>query len=64
MRLIKSFACAILGYILGALITYLTVGLFSTNTHDLEIESAMMGAFFGGPFVAFISMIYGFLKYK
>lgn len=52
-----ALLAAILGYVVGLFGTMTAVELVSSNQHDKSLESAMTGAFVGGPLVAVISMI-------
>jgi hypothetical protein len=50
-----------IGFVVGAIATYvLTLGL-SPNTHDLPVEAAMTGAFVGGPAGALLGVLWRWL---
>ena len=63
MRFLKSLGYGLLGYVVGALVTYFLVNLLSSNTHDLAMESVMTAFFFGGPLVGILSFVFGFVKF-
>ncbi len=42
------------GYLLGALLGYLAVGLLSANRHDRSLEAAMTAFFVAGPLCALL----------
>lgn len=48
---------AILGYVVGVFGVMAAIEIFSSNQHDKSLESAMTGAFVGGPLIAVISVI-------
>jgi hypothetical protein len=64
MRFIKSLGCGLLGYVVGALVTFFLVNLLSSNTHDLAMESVMTAVFFGGPVIGVFSFVLGYVKFK
>ena len=55
-------ACAIAGYIVGAVLGYFLIEGFSSNTHDRSVEAAMTGAFAVGPLFALIGFTVGFVR--
>lgn len=52
-----ALLAAILGYVVGLFGTMAAIELFSSNQHDISLESAMTGAFVGGPLIALLSVI-------
>lgn len=50
------------GYVLGAVIGYFGIELFSPNTHDKSLEAGMTAAFFTGPIGAVLGLIFGWLR--
>jgi hypothetical protein len=63
-RAFIGIACAIVGYIGGALGGALLVTLFATPKSDKSVEAAMTGAFFTGPLVAIVACIAGIVLSK
>lgn len=63
MRFLKSLGCGLLGYVVGALVTYFLVNLLSSNTHDLAMEAVMTAFLFGGPLVGIFGFVFGFVKF-
>jgi ABC-type multidrug transport system permease subunit len=60
MRTVGSWLLFVLvGYVLGAVITFVTIQIFSGNTHDRSVEAAMSAAFFGGPVLAVLLGLIG-----
>ena len=47
------------GYVLGVIVCFLLVIVFSSNRHDLSTESVMTAFFAAGPVVAIIGFIVG-----
>ena len=47
------------GYVLGVVVCFLLVTVFSSKRHDLNTESIMTAFFAGGPLVAIIGFIVG-----
>jgi F0F1-type ATP synthase membrane subunit c/vacuolar-type H+-ATPase subunit K len=45
------------GYVLGVMLGFVVVNLFSTNQHDKAIEAAMTSFFVFGPGLAILSVI-------
>jgi len=54
-----GLACAVGGYLLGALVGYGWIAGFSGNTHDRSVEAAMTAAFVVGPFAAVVAFVLG-----
>ena len=63
MHIIRSVGigilCSIGGYVVGALVTYALINVFSQNQHDRNVEAAMTAAFAGGPCAAVLAFIVG-----
>ena len=61
MHVLRSIGIGILwsvgGYVIGALLTYLPITVFSHNQHDRSLEAAMTAAFAGGPCAALVAFI-------
>jgi ABC-type branched-subunit amino acid transport system permease subunit len=53
---------AIGGYVVAAVLAYLLIGQFSSNTHDRSVEAAMTSAFVFGPLGALIAFVIGFVR--
>jgi prolipoprotein diacylglyceryltransferase len=62
-RFVVSLLYALAGYVLGALVGYVLIEWFSTNTHDRSVEAAMTSAFVFGPLGAVIAFVAGFVIY-
>ena len=62
MKVIKYILVLFGGYILGAIIGYLLVGLLSANTHDKAMEQAMTAFFVCGPMFSVISLIISIIR--
>jgi hypothetical protein len=65
MHVVRSIGVGILwsigGYLIGAVITYFLIKLFSHNQHDKSVEAAMTAAFAGGPCAAILMFIIGLI---
>jgi len=53
---------AVVAYVAAAVAGYFLVGLFSGNTHDRSVESAMTSAFVFGPLGAVVGFVVGFIR--
>jgi hypothetical protein len=58
-RLGIGLACAVAGYLVGALAGYFLIATFSGNMHDRSVEAAMTAAFVAGPFGAVVAFVLG-----
>lgn len=63
-RLLRGFIGIVLGYVIGAGVGLVLVGLLSQNTHDKSLELAMTAAFVTGPIGALIGLVTGLLVRK
>lgn len=61
-RLLLGLALGVLGYLVGAVLTYFLVVTLSSNTHDRSVEAAMTAAFVGGPVLSLLAFLVGFLR--
>ena len=52
-----SLLAAVVGYFVGALVSYALVTTFSSNTHDLSLEASMTSIFVFGPLVAALAFV-------
>ena len=64
MRIFIILAYTILGYFVGAFLTYISINLFSKNTHDLALESVMSAIFLGGPLFSVLFLAYSIFSWK
>ena len=49
LRMLAILLFAAIGFVLGAVIGYFVISLFSDNSHDVSVEAAMTGIFVFGP---------------
>ena len=50
-----SLVAGVIGYVVGAILGMLLINLFSSNTHDKSVETAMTSFFVFGPIAALLS---------
>jgi hypothetical protein len=55
-------AYALGGYLVTAVVGYVLLLQFSSNTHDRAVEAAMTSAFVLGPIGAIAAFVYGFVR--
>ncbi len=61
-RLLRGFAWAIPGYLVGAFGGGALISVLSSNTHDGSVEAAMTGAFVTGPLLAVVAFAVGAIR--
>lgn len=55
----RGLGWAIVGYLVGAVMTYGLIMWLSSNVHDRQMEAGMTGAFVVGPLCALVGLIAG-----
>lgn len=61
-RMLAILLFALVGFVLGAIIGYFLISVFSSNSHDVAVEAAMTGIFVFGPLGALIGAVLRFFS--